>query len=190
MKAKGRVKAMPNDLPIGTAGQVSSGTRRVVLSPATFQPDEAWVTAQAATFVEQAREQKLRIRFVQHDRDSKFPAAFDRVLERQRIEVVRSPRCAPNCQAFVERFIGSLRSECLNHFLFLGTSHLNSVANCWLKHYLERRPHQGKDNELLTGGTRKRGKRDKTEPQLLSLRDIRCEQSLGGLLKHYSRRAA
>jgi putative transposase len=83
-------------------------TRRVVLSPATFHPDETWVAAQAETFVNQARGEGLRIRYVQHDRDGKFAPAFDTALKRRHVKIVRSPVCAPNCQAFVERFMGSI----------------------------------------------------------------------------------
>jgi putative transposase len=103
-------------------------TRRVVLSPATFHPDETWVAAQAETFVKQARGEGLRIRYLQHDRDGKFAPAFDKALKRCHVKVVRSPVCAPNCQAFVERFIGSIRWECLDHFIFFGLKHLDSVA--------------------------------------------------------------
>ncbi len=120
-------------------------TRRVVLSPATFHPNESWVTEQAEAFVKQARSNGLPIRYVQRDRDGKFAADFDATLKRARIKVVPSPAKSPNTQAFVERFIGSLRSECLNHFIFFGTRHLDSVANSWLQHYHAERPHQGVD---------------------------------------------
>jgi len=170
-------------------------TRRVILSPATFHPDEVWGVDQVEAFVNRAREQGLRVRYVQHDRDGKFAASFDRALKRQRLEVVRTPICAPNCQAFVERFLGSLRSECLNHFVFFGLKHLDRVAACFVEHYLRERPHQGKDNELLA---EPRGKGKQVKPAgkrqageaLLSRRDIRCHRRLGGLLKHYSRKAA
>jgi putative transposase len=109
-------------------------TRRVILSPATLHPEQAWVTQQAESFADQARASGLRVRFVQHDQDSKFTSEFDKVLKRHRIKGVRSPKCAPNCQAFVERFLGSIRREVLNHFVFFGTRHLDSVASCWLEH--------------------------------------------------------
>jgi len=102
-----------------------------------------------------------------------------------------APRIA---RAFVERFIGSLRSECLNHFLFFGLKHLDSVAASFLEHYLGERPHQGKDNELLSERPKKRSGQSppdqSTDSGIVSLRDVRSEQWLGGLLKHYSRKAA
>jgi putative transposase len=88
-------------------------TRRVVLSPATFHPDATWVKSQSECFVKQARADGLRVRYVQRDRDGKFGTAFDVTLRKLWIEAVTSPPQAPNTQAFVERFIGSIRRECL-----------------------------------------------------------------------------
>jgi putative transposase len=168
-------------------------TRRVELSPATLHPNEAWVTIQVEEFVNRARESGLRVRFIQHDRDGKFPCDFDQALSKQRVKVVRTPRCAPDCQAFVERFIRSLRYECLNHFVFFGLGHLDRVAAVYRRYYLAERPHQGKDNELLLRpkGRRKNPPQNSAAgPECVALSEIRCHKRLGGLLKHYSRRAA
>ena len=164
-------------------------TRRVVLSPATFHPDAAWVARQAEVFVKRARTDGLRIRYVQRDRDGKFGDAFDATLRKLRVKTVRSAPQAPNTQAFVERFIGSIRRECLDHFVFFGVRHLDGVANSWLEHYHAERPHQGRENELLF---RPRGTKKAAGGEMvtLSLRDIRCRKRLGGLLKHYERVAA
>lgn len=164
-------------------------TRRVLLSPATFQPDAAWVARQAEVFVKRARTDGLRVRYVQRDRDGKFSDAFDVTLRKLRVKAIRSAPQAPNTQAFVERFIGSIRRECLDHFVFFGIRHLDSVVHSWLEHYHVERPHQGRENELLvrSRGTKKTGD---GEMGMLSLRDIRCRKRLGGLLKHYERVAA
>jgi putative transposase len=166
-------------------------TRRVVLSPATFHPDAAWVAQQAEVFVKQARSNGLRVRYVQRDRDRKFAGGFDRALRKRHVKVVKSPAKAPNTQAFVERFIGSLRNECLNHFVFFGMRHLYAVARSWLDHYHAERPHQGVENELLVKPPGvKKSVENRTADEMLSLQDIRCRQRLGGLLKHYERVAA
>jgi len=169
-------------------------TRRVIVSPATMHPDVGWVTVQAEKFVNEARESGLRVRHVQHDRDSKFSASFDRSLAKMRAKVIRTPRCAPDCQAFVERFIRSLRYECLNHFVFFGTQHLDRVAASYRSHYLNERPHQGKDNELLVWPKGKKSTGPANEQAAgedqFSLAEIRCYKRLGGLLKHYGRKAA
>jgi putative transposase len=168
-------------------------SRRVIFSPATLHPDEEWVTAQAESFVREARNSGLRVRFVQHDRDSKFAKSFDRALARMWAKAIRTPRCAPDCQAFVERFLRSLRYECLNHFVFFGTKHLDSVAASYRAHYQKERPHQGKDNELLIRTKMQKNKsrfQDQPAADCISLADIHCHKRLGGLLKHYSRKAA
>lgn len=165
-------------------------TRRVVLSPATFHPNEAWVVRQAEAFIMRARGDGLRVRYVQRDRDGKYGEAFDAALKKGRIEVVPSPAQAPNTQAFVERFIGSIRRECLNHFVFFGAKHLDSVARAWLDHYHAERPHQGRENEPLV---RPRGTKQAPVAEgaaTFKLRDVRCRRRLGGLLKHYERIAA
>lgn len=164
-------------------------TRRVVLSPATFHPNEAWVVRQAETFVKQARADGMRVRYVQRDRDGKFGNAFDAALQNHRVEVVPSPPQAPNTQAFVERFIGSIRRECLNHFVFFGAKHLDAVADAWLAHYHAERPHQGRENELLVRPSRTKKTVAETD-MAFSLRDVRCRKRLGGLLKNYERVAA
>lgn len=76
-------------------------TRRLVLSPATFHPDEAWVVAQTNRFVDQARKQKLRVAPLQRDRDSKFTKEMSRVLRSKRVRVKVTEYRAPNTNAFV-----------------------------------------------------------------------------------------
>lgn len=167
-------------------------TRRVVATPATFNPDAAWVTEQTEAFVQQARTSGLRIRYVQHDRDGKYGDVFDATLKKAPAEGVKGPAKSPNTQAYVERFIGSIRSECLNHFILFGLKHLDSVLASWISHYLTERPHQGTDigNELLVPPAGKKKRAKMTDVETLSLGDIRCHQRLGGLLKHYERKAA
>jgi len=163
-------------------------SRRIIFSPAVFHPDHPWVQDQVGTFVQQARAGGMRVRYLQHDRDTKFTADLDQSLRRLHVKVVKTPARSPNCQAFVESFIGSLRRECLNHFVFFGTGHLDSVANSYRDYYLGERPHQGKENELLTAPRRHRKQMEPDEQ--ISPAEVRCHKRLGGLLKHYTRKAA
>jgi putative transposase len=165
-------------------------TRRTILSPATLHPDQAWIQAQAVSFLKQARSDGLRVRYVQHDRDTKFTEGFDEALRQGHVTQVKSPKCAPNCQAFVERFIGSLRRECLHHFVFIGLEHLERVTRCWLQHYHRERPHQGVENELLVRPRPVKRSKPRVPEPAPTATDISCQQRLGGLIKHYSRKAA
>jgi transposase InsO family protein len=132
--------------------------------------------------VEHAKVERLQATILFHDRDSKFTTAFDVDLKAAGIKVHLAPPKSPNTCAFVERWIGSVKSECLSHFILLGKKHLNHLASSWLRHYHSQRPHQGRDkgNALLIA--------PKVAPSTEG--KVCCEQQLGGLLKHYYRRAA
>lgn len=104
-------------------------TQRVYLSAATFYPEEAWVEKQTLDFVTEARADGLRIKQVIHDRDAKFSRVFRRALRSRRIKPIRTAYRAPNMNAFVERFIRSVREECLHHFVVLGQRHLDYLLS-------------------------------------------------------------
>lgn len=170
-------------------------TRRVVLSPATFHPDEAWVVEQALAFVKNAREQGLRVRMLQRDRDTKFTATFDAELKRSRVKIIKNAFRTPVLNVFVERFIQTIKQECLDRLIVFGSGHMDSICAEFLAHYHTERPHQGEgiDNEILCRPKRRgrpRTKRDNLEDEIVPLSDVRCHQRLGGLLKSYCRKAA
>jgi putative transposase len=163
-------------------------TRRVFVTPATLHPNEAWVKEQAAAFLKHAKKAKLGADIVMHDRDGKFTATFDEVLKAGGLRVQRTPYRSPNTVAFVERFIQTIKYECLHFFVVFGERHLNYLIDSYIAHYHEERPHQGLDNELPV----RRGYRRKTvdEPSSVPLSEIGCKHRLGGLLKHYYSKAA
>lgn len=170
-------------------------TRQVILSPATMHPDETWCVAQAESFVKQAREHGLPVKHVQHDLDTKFTKLFDQQLKRYRVQVKKNAYRSPNTNAFVERFIQSIGQECLDRFVVFGEQHLDSLCAAYLAHYHTERPHQGEgiDNEILCRPKkcgRPKTKRGNLEDEIVPLREVRCQQRLGGLLKSYSRKAA
>jgi putative transposase len=92
----------------------------------------------------------------------------------------------------VERFIQSVEKECLDHFLVVGTQHLNHLVASWLEYYHTERPHQAKENELLVPrrGPDKKRRRVPEAVDRPKLRNVQCRERLGGLLKHYYRKAA
>jgi putative transposase len=166
---------------------------QVVLSPATLHPNEEWVVAQAESFVTQARDQGLPVKCVQRDRDTKFTRSFDRTLKASRVKVVKNAYRSPNTNAYVERFIQSISTECLDRFVIFGERHMDALCAEYVAHYHEERPHQSLANEPLRRPKPRGRPRTWHGPiadQVVPLSEVRCKQRLGGLLKSYSRKAA
>jgi len=92
---------------------------------------------------ERARQFKFLIR----DRDSKFTTAFDDVFAGNGTRVIKTPVRSPRANSFAERFVGTLRRECLDHVLILGERHLREVLAEYARHYNGHRPHQGLQQE-------------------------------------------
>jgi putative transposase len=161
-------------------------TRQVILSPATFHPNDQWVSELAGKFVEEARGRGLKVRIVQTDRDRKFAAGFVETLKRNRVKRRRISFKAPNLNAYAERFIQTIGQECLDKFLIFGLRHFDHLNSEFLAHYHEDRPHQSLGNEPVL----KKRCLKVPEGDPVSPRDIRCRSRLGGLLRSYSRKAA
>jgi putative transposase len=120
---------------------IEPGSRRVHLAGCTTNPTGAWV-------VQQARNLSFtglfeRIGFLIHDRDSKFTAAFDEVFRSEGINVIHTPVRAPKANAYVERFVRTVRTECLDWLLIVGRRHLAHVLRTYIQHYNRERPHRG-----------------------------------------------
>jgi putative transposase len=86
-----------------------------------------------------------QVRFLVHDRDAKFARAFDALLATEDIKVIRTPVRAPNTNAQMERWVGSVRRECLDRLLIFGRRQLEHVLRVYVKHYNRRRPHRALD---------------------------------------------
>jgi putative transposase len=82
------------------------------------------------------------VRFLVHDRDTKISAAFDEVFRTEGIDVIRTPVQAPNANAYAERWVRTLRADCLDRILILGRRHLEQVLRVDRRHYNEHRPHR------------------------------------------------
>jgi len=155
------------------------GTRRVHLAGGTAHPTAAWVAQQARNRCWTVQEQGRPFRLLIHDRDAKFPPAFDTVFATEGVEIVRTPYRAPNANAYAERWIRSARAECLDHLLIASEGHLRRVLTEYVAFYNHARPHQGLEQRC---------------PVALHApaRDgpVRRHDTLGGLLHDYYREAA
>jgi putative transposase len=157
-------------------------TRRVHLAGVTANPAGTWVAQQARNLLLELGERR-RVRFVLHDRDAKFCRAFDDVFRSEDAEVVLTPVQAPNANAFAERWIGTVRAECLDWLLIVGRGHLEQVLRVYTEHYNRHRPHRALRLEApdRPAGLTVVGGAHRTQ---VHRRDL-----LGGLLHEYRRAA-
>jgi transposase InsO family protein len=118
-------------------------TRRVHLAGITAHPTGAWVTQQVRNLVWALEDRGRLLRYLIRDRDAKFTSCFDDVLRSIGATVILTPIQAPNANAFAERWVGTVRRECLDHLLIIGHRHLQKVLDEYLRHYNAHRPHRG-----------------------------------------------
>ena len=122
-----------------------------------------------------------RPRFLIHDRDTKFSRTFDSIFRSEGIEIVRTPIQAPNANAYAERWVGSVRRECLDRLLIFGRRQLEHVLRVYVRHFNQQRPHRALD---LRAPERGSGTDPSPTATLYPLR-IRRRDLLGGLLHEY-----
>ena len=113
---------------------ISLATRRIEYIACTSNPDGRWTSQQARNLAMQLGDGQP-FRFLIHDRDSKFNHAFDEVFRTDGIKVIRTPVQAPNANAFAERWVHTVRSDCLDRILILGRRHLEHVLRVYRRHY-------------------------------------------------------
>jgi transposase InsO family protein len=140
---------------------ISLATRRIEYVACTSNPDGGWVAEQARNLIMRFGDEQP-FRFLIHDRDTKFAHAFDEVFRTEGIRVIRTPIQAPNANAHAERWVRTLRADCLDRILILGRRHLEHVLSVYRRHYNEHRPHRalnlfppnGRDPTPLNPGDR------------------------------------
>ena len=128
------------------------GTRRVHILGVTRHPTGRWVTQQARNLLHELDERSETFRFLIRDRDTKFTTGFDAVFTSVDIEILRSPPRAPQANAYAERWIGTVRRECLDRLLIVGERQLRSVLADYEAHYNGHRPHRSLDQRPPLGG--------------------------------------
>lgn len=157
---------------------IELGSRRVHLAGCTTKSDNTWVTQQARQLVWTLNESRTALRFLIHDRDRKFATHFNQVFVSEGMEIVRTPFRTPKATAIAERWVRSVRHECLDHLLILNQRHLTRVVEEYTHYYNAARPHQGLAQQAPIPLPRS------------SQGVIRCRDVLGGMLRDYYRDAA
>jgi hypothetical protein len=154
---------------------IEHGSRRVRLAGVTANPDCGWVTQQARNLV--LDEPLGNVRFLIHDRDAKFCGPFDTIFASEGARVIETPPLAPRANAIAERWVRSVRCECLDHLLIVGRCHLERILNAYLAHYNAVRPHR---SLALAAPAR-----EPPQAQAHSFDGIRRRDVLGGLIHEY-----
>jgi hypothetical protein len=128
---------------------IEHGRRHVHIAGITAHPTGAWVTQQARNLLMDLGEHAAQVRFLIRDRDARFTTAFDAVLPAPN-RVIHTPVRAPRTKAIAERWIGTLRRECLDQLLIIGPRHLGMLRD-YLEHYNTHRPHRSLDQHPPAG---------------------------------------
>ena len=155
-------------------------SRRVQFAGMTPSPDDAWIRQVGRNLTDPLDGFLCEKRFCLMDRDTKFTAAFRALLDDSGTAPVRLPARSPNLNAWIERFMRSIKSECLDRMIFFSEASLRRAVAEYLAHYHAERNHQGLDNAIIVsapGLTRPFGR-------------VRCRERLGGMLRYYHRHAA
>ncbi|MGE0142074.1 MAG: transposase [Planctomycetota bacterium] len=156
---------------------IDHATRAVEIAGITTNPDAKFM-AQVARNLTDPMDGFLRAkRFLILDRDTKFTEQFRSILRESGVTPVSTAVRAPNMNAVAERFVLSIKRECLDRPILLGTGHLVRAVDEFVAHYNLERPHQGIENELIT------------QPRANGVGEVMVGERLGGLLKHYRKAA-
>jgi putative transposase len=165
---------------------LSVGSRRIEYLACTSNPNTAWMLQQARNLLMELDDRDRQVRFLIHDRDAKFPRAFDALLGIEEIKVIRTPVQAPNANAHMERWVGSVRRECLDRLLIVGRRQLEHVLRVYILHYNRQRPHRALDLRPPDASAPSPVRTESTPHALhVSRRDL-----LGGLIHEYELAAA
>jgi putative transposase len=158
---------------------IDLGTRQVYFAGCTDHPIKAWITQQARQMVWQLEDRETPMRFLIHDRDTKFTQSFDTVFRSGKLKIIRTPYRAPNANAFAERWVRTVREECLDKLIIINQQHLRQVMLEYISYYNTARPHQGIEQAIPTP----------RDMQVVDSGPVVCHDVLGGIIHDYQRAA-
>ena len=165
-------------------------SRKVEIAGMTPHPNEVWRACPALPGMKQiARNVTMdewgflgNCRYLIHDRDTKYYQSFREIIESGDVKPLRLPARSPNLNAYSERWVKSIKDDCLSKLILFGETSLRRVLHEYLAHYHAERNHQGKDNVLLFPTATKAIDHGGSS--------VSCKERLGGLLKYYHLEAA
>lgn len=157
------------------------GSRKVYHSYPTLHPHRDWVIQEFRNASMWLEDEGLEVEFLLRDRDAKYPNSMNAFWKDQDVTTVKTHVRAPKANVFCESFIGTLKCECLNHFMCFSIDHLHYIIRTWIRYYNAERPHRGKDigNRVLDVDFTPRAEGN-----------VKCKEQLGGIIRSYYREAA
>jgi transposase InsO family protein len=159
---------------------ISVAERAVHIAGITTRPDEAWMLQVGRNLIDEESGALASKRYLIIDRDTKYTRQFRRLVEEGGTEIIRLPPMSPNLNAYAERFVRSIKNECLRRMIFIGQASLRQAIGEYMAHYHEERNHQGLENRLIRPAP--------THSANTGCIQRRCR--LGGMLHYYYYRAA
>jgi transposase InsO family protein len=156
-------------------------SRKVHVAGVTPHPDERWMVQVARNVTMEGWGLLAPGQYLIHDRDGKYCPAFQQLIDTAGVKRIPLPPRSPNLNAYAERWVRSVKEECLARLILFGEASLQHALHEYVEHYHHERNHQGKGNVLLFPSFSQ--KHPKTGP-------MQCRERLGGLLKYYTREAA
>ena len=157
---------------------IDLGTRQVKIAGITNHPNETWMLQMARNITMDGEPFYAGTKYLIHDRDTKYCASFRRTLRQAGIKPIKLPVLSPNLNAYAERWVRSVKTECLNHLILVGRGSLEKALSQYTAHYNCERTHQGLGNQM-------------PEERLISANSSSAEichrERLGGLLSYYYR---
>lgn len=150
-------------------------TRRVYVTGTTQFPNQGWVNKQTKNVLPLLSGNKNGKKLLIRDRDTKFSKKFDKLFKNAGFNVQKTPFMSPNMNSHAESWIGTIKRECLNHFVVFGERHLRYLISEYVAHYNTDRPHSSMGNRPLESRLAK------------NTGGIKCRTKLGGIIKDYYR---
>ena len=159
---------------------IELASRRVEIAGITHSPNASFMAQCVRELTNDFDGFLKEKQFLIRDRDTKFTRQFDNILKEASVQPVVLPARSPNLNAYAERFVKSIKTECLDKMIFFGVGSLRKAISEYVSHYHTERNHQGLENCLIQPD----GDVGETNSEII------CHERLGGILKYYHRKAA
>ncbi|WP_339613145.1 integrase core domain-containing protein [uncultured Rubinisphaera sp.] len=158
-------------------------TREAIVTESTYRPNSAWVCRQTKMFTEQTKNRQKRPTILIHDRDTKYTKKFRETVEAAGMKTNPLPKASPNLNGRCERFIETIKLECLNKFIVFGKKHLDYLTDEFTSYYNTKRSHMERDHLPPI-------REEPDEVTTISIDQIEVRRYVGGLIKSFERKVA